>query len=401
MADIHKKNSDDKGPERKRNPFVLILIAVFTIGVIWFIIWFFYLRFIDSTDDAYVHGNQIVINAKVNGFVTSVHTQDTYYVKQGEVLVKLDTVDYQTALDLASSELAKTLRDVSDLFQAVNEAASQFKEQEAIVKNHEVEFLDRKNVVASGAVSKEDFIAAEFKLKASMALLSVQKTRLVRAFNRVQNTTIKTHPLVEGARQHVIDAWVNLKRCTIVSPADGIVAMRSVQVGQNVASNTPLLSIIPLDDIWVEANFKETDLAKIQVGQTVEMKSDMYGSDHIFTGQVIGIGGGTGAVFSPLPPQNATGNWIKILQRVPVRISIDSEQLQRFPLRIGLSMHVKIQLKDEWDRQFHQPVTRKILYQTDAYNKELQGVQKHIEDIFDKNIAQGIEKHENLQPLTK
>jgi membrane fusion protein, multidrug efflux system len=397
------KESKDKESEEKKGHATVVysIIVIVLLALIWFFSWLFYFRYVDSTDDAYVHGNQVLLNAKVSGFVTSINTQDTYLVKEGQVLVELDKTDYKIALDMVSSELGKTLRDVSDLFQSVRETALRYKEQEALVKNYEVEFLDRKSLVDTGAVSQEDFISSRQNLEASEALLEAQKVAFIRALNLVQNTTIRTHPLVEAARQKVINAWVNLKRCTIMAPATGIVAQRAVQIGQSVLINTPLMSIVPLNDIWVEANFRETDLAKVRIGQTVELKSDIYGDKHLFTGQVVGIGGGTGAVFSPLPPQNATGNWIKIVQRVPVRISVDSEQLQRFPLRLGLSMHVKVHVRNERGKRSPTKAFDKPIYETRIYNDQLEGVDKHIDKIFTKNIQVELELGEDLNSLIK
>jgi membrane fusion protein (multidrug efflux system) len=207
----------------------------------------------------------------------------------------------------------------------------------------------------------------------------------MKGISEVQNTSVENHPLVEKAKSDVREAFVNLQRCTLRSPVTGIVAQRRVQVGQTIRPEIPLLAVIPLNQMWVDANFKEVDLAKIRIGQPVYTTSDMYGSDIVYRGEVIGIGIGTGAVFSPLPPQNATGNWIKIVQRVPVRVSLDPDQLRKNPLRLGVSMNVTVDVHDITGRRVPERNSDKFIYQTDVFQTQIDGVEKIIQDILDQN----------------
>ena len=207
------------------------------------------------------------------------------------------------------------------------------------------------------------------------------------AYAQVQNTTVQTHPLVLQAIDQLKDDYVNLKRCTIVSPVNGYVAMRSAQLGESVSPNEPLLAIIPLNELWVDANFKETQLAKVRIGQAVRMTSDIYGGGVVFQGKVVGINPGTGSVFSALPPQNATGNWIKIVQRVPVRVSLDPQQLKKSPLWLGLSMDVKVDIHDTQGEMLSEERRVAPLYQTKVYSEQERGVDLLIEKIIRENTG--------------
>lgn len=359
-----------------------VFVGIAVLSVAWWIIWG---RFSVSTDDAYVHGNQVRLTPQIDGYVVSIHTDDTKLVEEGQILVELDPSDRLIAVERAKAMLATRVREVTQLFETVYMLAGEFEKTQATLAQAEVRYINRKEVVESGAVSEEEFIVAEADYYAARALATAAKYNLMRAISEVQNTTIATHPLVEQAKSNLREAFLNLQRCTIRSPVTGIVAQRTVQVGQAVDPSFPLLAVIPLNQMWVEANFKEVELSKIRIGQPACITSDAYGSSVIYKGEVIGIGIGSGAVFSPLPPQNATGNWIKIVQRIPVRISLNAEQLNRNPLRLGFSMNASIDVHDREGKKVPDQSLDRRLYQTDIFESQLNGVEKMIEEIVGQN----------------
>ena len=306
--------------------------------------WVFWGRYSKGTDDAYVHGNQVKLTAQIDGYVTSIHADDTALVEEGQILVELDTTDRTIAFERAKSELALRVRDVKKLFENVCVLTGEYEKAQVQVLEMEILYNNRKAVVETGAIAEEDYIIAESNFLKAKSSLETARYNLQKAITEVKHTTIDTHPLVEQAKAVLRETYVNLQRCVIRSPVTGIVAERSVQVGEAIRPDMPLLSVIPLHQMWVEANFKEIDLASIRIGQQVRIRADMYGWGTHYHGEVVGIAIGTGAVFSPLPPQNATGNWIKIVQRLPVRIAINPDQLRRRPLRLGLSLYASIDI---------------------------------------------------------
>jgi membrane fusion protein (multidrug efflux system) len=358
-------------------------ISITVIGLGVFFWWLFWGRFEDFTRDAYVHGNQVSLTPQISGYVSAIYTDETEYVEEGQVLVTLDQTDNKILFDKACANLGNTVRSVTALFENVYTLAAIVREKEAAFIRAEVDYIDREAVVSSGAVSTEEFIHAKTALSAAKSATEAAIFNLRKAISQVENTTVKTHPLVLQAIEEVKWSYVNLQRCVIKAPASGIVAQRGVQVGEAISPSSQLLSIVPMDQIWVDANFKEIHMDKIRIGQDVSMISDFYGSGVVFRGKVLGIAGGTGAIFSPLPPQNATGNWIKIVQRLPVRISVDESMLRKYPLRLGLSMNVTINVKDTAGLKI--PLATKVkhpIWETDIFSTQEDGVKKIIDGIF-------------------
>jgi len=298
------------------------------------------------TNDAYVGGNQVYITPLHHGFVTSIHTDDTFLVKRGELLVELDRTDSLIAFDRAKEELAQTVRDVCGLFHQVFVYQSEIEIRKAEFVKAVQDFEHRWDVLPESGVSLEDYEHAVAALRANYFALQSTESLYDKALALVQNTTIQDHPLVKNAADRLRDAWVHLYRCNIYSPVDGLAAQRSIQVGMWIASGTQLLSVIPLDQIWVNANFKETQLRHMRIGQKVKITSDLYGPDVVFHGKIVGLPGVAGNAVSLLPPQNLSGNWIKIVQRLPVRVELDPEEVKLHPLRIGLSMEATVDLHD-------------------------------------------------------
>lgn len=376
----HKKNM--------RTIWIITLVFVF-LGIAGFLYWLFVWRFEESTKDAYVHGNQVVVTPQIPGFITSISVNDTEFVKEGRVLIELDRIDRKMAFDTTKSALAETVRNVTKMFENVGAQKGELEASKAAFAKTAKDYKHRKALVASGGVSKEEFQHAEaFFIEAFANMLTVQHN-LRGAQALVENTTIETHPLVEKAMDDVREAFVNLSRCTIRSPVSGIVAMKKAQVGESIAPETPLMMIVPLDQIWVDANFKEVQLKKVRLGQPVRLKSDIYGGDMIYQGEVIGIAAATGSVMSVLPPQNATGNWIKIVQRLPVRVRLKPDQLKDHPLRLGLSMDVTVDIRNTSGKMIPEPPPPGAKYSTDVFEKQEEGVEEIIEKILKENQTFG------------
>ena len=357
----------------------LVILGISLCVVIYYLkVW----RFEEYTDDAYVSGNMTLVNPQISGIVTSIHVDNTDYVEKGQLLIELDTTDYQITYDRSKANLGEVVREVKQMFDMVKQYEADLVAREAELIKAEQDYQNRVNLVGIGGVSREDFEHIQAELRVAKGMLESTFFALQGAKARVANTQMNTHPLVLRAAQEFKDAYVNLKRTKILAPIDGYVAQRQVQVGEQVRPGTPLLSVVPLDEIWIDANFKENQLAKMRVGQPVKITSDIYGGSRVFHGRLMGLNPGTGAVFSILPPQNATGNWIKIVQRVPVRVTLDPEEIKEHPLMLGMSIEATVDLHDQRGPVLRQAQALKSLYKTNIYDKQDDGVDEVIEDII-------------------
>jgi len=380
--------STKKSPllRKKRQFYTVIAIAIFVLcGLAYLIYWLGWARFEEETDDAYVNGNMIMLTPQINGIVKTILADNAELVDQGQPIIELDRHDYQIALEKAHADLAETVRTVVQLFVKVAQLESSVNARKADLLRASLDYGHRKALVDDGGVSKEDFEHSETTLLAAYATLTETQEMLNGAYAEIEGTTIATHPRVLQAKATFKNAFLQLHRCTILSPARGIVTQRRAQVGQYVRSEDPLLAIVPLEQIWVDANFREVQLKNFRIGQAVSMVSDMYGRRVEYHGRLVGLNPGTGSVFSILPPQNATGNWIKIIQRVPVKISFDDEELKKNPLVLGLSMIVTVDIHNTHGDQLPSQTPIQSLYQTTIYDQELQGVDKLIEQIIAEN----------------
>lgn len=376
-----------KAPSKSSHVFLWITAIFVTAAIFIFAYWYMWGRFQTSTKDAYVTGNMVIVNPQVHGTISAIYTDNTQLVEEGQLLIELDPTDARIALQSAEAELGQTLRHVIKLFAQVEEYKAQIDVKKAKLKQAMQDFEHRKGLIEQGGVSTEDFEHSENSLSAAVASLIFAEYRYKAALAQVAHTTVLTHPLVKKAKESLELTWVNLKRCQILAPAKGIIAKRTAQVGETVGPGCNLLAVIPLDQIWVEANFKERELRHVRLGQPVRVTADFYGSSVIFNGNVMGIEGGTGSVFSVLPPQNATGNWIKIVQRLPVRISLPMEQITQYPLRLGLSLDVVIDTHDRLGKVLPQVMTEKRIYGSSVYGKQIEGVQEVIERIIKENVG--------------
>lgn len=346
----------------KRNRILGFMAAGFIVIGAGYGAWYFLVgQHYESTDDAYVAGNVVQVTPQISGTVVSIKVDDTNFVKAGQDLVQLDPADAQVALDQAEAQLAQTVREVRTLYanNATLDANIAAKEAEVVraqadVQRAEDDYKRRQALVATGAVSSEEMhhvettlANAKSALAAAQADVTAAREQLASNKTLTEGTTVEQHPNVQRAAARVREAYLAVARSTLVAPVSGEVAKRSVQVGQRIQPGAPLMAIVPLDDLWVDANFKEVQLRKMRVGQPVTLTADLYGGKVEYHGHVVGLSAGTGGAFSLLPAQNATGNWIKVVQRVPVRIALDPKELKDHPLRIGLSTLATVDVSDQ------------------------------------------------------
>jgi len=357
-----------------------------SLGLLWFGYWWLWGQFREYTDDAYVSGNLIYITPQVSGIVTQIFADDTEQVEEGQLLIELDKTDYILTLEQRKAELAQVVRTVAALFLEEQELlAATFAAKEQFQEKGQ-DYERRLGLTASGSISQEEFAHAESALVTAYYTLVSLEQKTLSLLAQIDKTTPSTHPLVQEAIAKLTTAWVNLQRCNLYSPRRGILAKRRAQVGQRVLAGENILAVVPLEEMWIEANFKETQLRSMQIGQPVHIRTDLYGSSIPYQGQVIGIGIGTGSVFSLLPPQNATGNWIKIVQRVPVRIALLQNQMALHPLRLGLSVEAVVDTHNLHVSSIPDIVTPRTLYQTSVFTGEEEGAKALIQEILQANL---------------
>ncbi len=363
--------------------YIIIITSLLLIGVLY---WFFIWRFYKYTDDAYVEGNQIIITPLVPSFVQAIHTDDTFLVKKGQLIIELDDSDAKIAFNRAEENLANTIREVCGMFHQVFAYKAEIEIKKALFIKAKQDFDHREHVVQEGGVSVENFEHATAALRESIFALQMTEILYYKSVAMVQGTSVRNHPLVQIASDKFLDAWLGLYRCKIYSPVEGLAAQRTIQVGKWVNPGDFLMSVIPLDQIWVNANYKETQLKKMRIGQPVKVTSDLYGRSVVFHGTILGLPGGAGNAFSLLPPQNLSGNWIKIVQRLPVRVGLSQEALKRHPLRIGLSMETTVDVHDEDGEIVPETTAGSPTYETPIYKLEEIGSKAAIEKIFEQNF---------------
>lgn len=373
----------------QRKQILTALSAVFLfIGFAFLIYWLFIGRFYETTDDAYVNGNLVQVMSQISGQVTKILADETDFVKKGSPIIILDRVDAEIALKKTETALAVTVRQVSQLYQRVAQLQAKLKQQEELLQKANDDYKRRRKLGVGKVIAIEELEHARLDLEAAQAAFSLVKHQLDGAIALVANSDLYHHPQIQQAAVKLRDAYLALKRTTIYAPESGYVAKRPVQVGQQITPNSVLMIIVPLSQVWVDANFKESQLSHFRIGQPAQLISDIYGSSVKYRGKVIGLNPGAGNSFSLLPPQNATGNWIKIVQRLPVRIALDPQQLNEHPLRLGLSMTVTVDTHDRKGATLAQMPSARVIYQTKDYNaEELKGADQVINDILRQNAA--------------
>jgi membrane fusion protein, multidrug efflux system len=306
--------------------------------------WFFDARYYESTDDGYVNGDVVQVTSEVPGTVLSLDVDDTQLVEAGQSLLKLDPADAKIAEANAEADLARAVRQVRGLFAQGKELRAQIDQREQAERTADEDLQRRGTLIADGAISTEELSHARDAVTTTRANVAAAREQLSQTVAQIDGTTIADHPQVLAAAAAVRNAALALHRTELTSPVSGVIAKRSVQVGQRVAAGSPLMAVVPLENVWVDANFKEVQLERMRAGQPVTLRTDLYGRQVTYHGRLAGIAAGSGNAFALLPSQNASGNWIKIVQRVPVRILLDPKELKEHPLRIGLSTTVRVDL---------------------------------------------------------
>jgi len=387
-------------PARKKILLTLTGIVV-VVGLAWTAYEWLVASHYESTDNAYVQGNVIQITPQIGGTVLAILADDTDYVKAGQALVRLDPTDATVALDQARANLAQVVRQVRTIYANNGSLSAQITLRESDVAKAQVEIARatddlnrRQSLVKNGAVSKEDLNHAQTQLAngksalaAAQAALSVAKEQLVSNQTMTDGISVERHPSVLAAAAKVREAWLATQRMSLPAPVEGYVARRSVQLGQRVAAGTPLMSIVPMKQMWVDANFKEVQLRNIRIGQSVNLTADLYGKKVEYKGAGAGLGMGTGSAFSLLPAQNATGNWIKVVQRVPVRVTLDAAELAKNPLRVGLSMEATVDVSQQGGKALADAPREAALVQTTVYEALGNGADEEVRKIIAANLA--------------
>jgi membrane fusion protein, multidrug efflux system len=330
---------------RRRNFRVLgVVVVLGAVGYAGY--WYGYARHFESTDDSYVDGDVVQITSEIPGTVIQLHSDDTQFVARGQPLMELDPADAEVAVGNAEATLARAVRSVRALFAQADQLRAEIRDREVELQQASQDHERRLGLLSDGAISSEELQHTRDKVTEVRASLTAAQEQLHETTVQIDGTTIPNHPQVLAAIAAVRDASLALRRTRIAAPVAGVVARRSVQIGQRVAAGTPLMGIVPLDSVWVDANFKEVQLRDMRVGQPVTLHADMYGGKALYHGKLVGLSAGSGTAFSLLPAQNASGNWIKIVQRLPVRVELDPTELREHPLRIGLSVTARVDIRD-------------------------------------------------------
>ena len=335
-------------PNNQRRFWFLILGAVVLVAAIAYgVYWLLYSRYFESTDDAYVSGNVVTITSKENATVLALHADNTQTVKQGQLLIEMDPAIPAVNLQAAQANLARTVRNVRAQFSKSDSGSAQVNQARVALAQAQDDYARRQKAFATQSVSGEELAHARDAVASAQAALNNASGGLQQTNATIEGTDVAHNPDVLSAEAQLRAAAIVFGHMRIIAPLDGVIAQRTVQAGQQVAAGTPLMAVVPLSDVWIDANFKEVQLARMRVGQPVTVKADIYGGSVTYHGHIEGLGAGSGSAFALLPPQNASGNWIKIVQRVPVRITLDRQELADHPLRVGLSVTADVDVRDE------------------------------------------------------
>ncbi|BET42564.1 MULTISPECIES: multidrug efflux MFS transporter periplasmic adaptor subunit EmrA [Atlantibacter] len=385
-------NAENSAPQQavnkkgKRKSLLILLTLLFIVlAVAYGIYWFLVLRHYEETDDAYVAGNQVQIMAQVSGSVTKVWADNTDFVKKGDVLVTLDPTDAQQAFEKAQTELASSVRQTHQLMINSKQYQANIELQKTALAQAQSDLNRRIPLGSANLIGREELQHARDAVTSAQAQLDVAIQQYNANQAMILGSKLEDQPAVKQAATEVRNAWLALERTKIVSPITGYVSRRAVQPGAQISPTTPLMAVVPATNLWVDANFKETQLAHMRIGQPATVVSDIYGDDVKYTGKVVGLDMGTGSAFSLLPAQNATGNWIKVVQRLPVRIEIDAKQLEQHPLRIGLSTLVEVDTSNRDGQVLANQTRSEPIYESNAREISLEPVNTLINDIVRAN----------------
>ena len=371
---------------RSRLPLLLLgvmLVAGACFGAYEYLVGRYYV----STDDAYVNGNLVRLTPQVSGIVVAINADETQFVQRGQLLIQLDPHDSELALAQARANLAQTVRDVAQMFANERRDAATVSVQQTQFSQVSEDLARDQSLFAVHGVSGETLEHDEHAVRGATAAVDQARAALAATRAAIIGTTPETHPRVRQAEAQLRSAWLALARTRVVAPVDGFIVRRAVQLGQQVSSGTDLLAIVPIDSIWIDANFKETQLAGLRIGQPAKVSADMYGSHVEFHGKVLGVTAGTGSALAVLPAQNASGNWIKIVQRLPVRIGLDPQELAQHPLFVGLSTSVDVDLHNQNGAALSKVPVWQPALDTDVYVTQEDGVEAEIHRIVAENLG--------------
>lgn len=374
----------DNNQQKRKKLLAEFSMLFLLIAILYGVYWFGWGRFRQYTDDAYVNGNIVQLMPQTSGTVTVINTDDTQLVTAGAALVQLDEADAKIQFENAKAALALTVRQVGQLYENAAQAKAEVSLREADLLKAQLDVQRRKGLIGNRAISAEEMQHVTTALKAAQDHFDFASHRLSGALALVNNTSLYSHPMVKKAEEALKKAYLNYQRTTIYAPVTGYIAKRNVQVGQQVSPRTVLLAIVPLNQIWVDANYKESQLAHLRIGQPVELVSDVDDSI-IYHGKIVGLSAGTGNAFALLPPQNATGNWIKIVQRLPVRVGLFPDEIKKHPLRLGLSMRVTSYTKNRGGVVLATQPSTQTLYSTRVYDNQLARADELIKEILTAN----------------
>lgn len=391
--------TEPKSAYTRKRLLIAATLVFIVIGIAYAIWWALFASNFESTDDAYVHGDLVQVTPQIAGTVIGIEADDTQLVTQGSVLIKLDPTDSIVAMKQAEAALAQAVRRTrtvfvqNDALQAdIGVRLANIERARVDLAKAESDLKRRKALASSGGISGEEILHAQTAVKVAQsgmaqaeAALAASKATLETNQALTSGTSVAAHPDVQQAADQLRKAWLANARTELPAPVDGMIAQRSVQVGQHVAPGTPLMTVVPLRKVWVEANFKEAQVTHIKAGQDVTLTADVYGSKITYKGKVQGIAAGTGSAFALLPAQNATGNWIKVVQRVPVRITLDPKELEAHPLRVGLSMTAQVNLADNGSGK--NPPPANTVLETSVFGINKDGADALIEKVIQENLG--------------
>jgi len=372
----------------KRRIILTVIALVFILaGIGWYLLYVFVFSLRETTDDAYVNGNQVTLSSQIDGTVIAILADDTQRVDVGQVLVKLDPTDTQVNLAKAKSALANAVREVRQQTASASQYDAAIAVRKLDLSRAEADLKRRQPLLADKAIAPEEVAHAREAVDTARAALDLATRQAEASHALVDGTDVGENASVLQAKAAFREAWIRAERNAIVAPVSGYVAQRSVQVGSSVKAGQSLLTIVPLHNLWVDANLKESQLAHVRIGQPASVESDVYGSAVEYRGTVVGLGAGSGSAFALLPPQNASGNWIKVVQRVPVRISLEDKELDQHPLRIGLSTAVKIDTHDRNGKMLASAPTNTPVAETNVYERDFAKAEAEAEAIVNANLA--------------
>lgn len=387
---VEKSKTESAPPQANSRSHLLwwFTLALIVIGLAWLALWFFYFQYHESTDDAYANGNMININSAISGSVIGYYCDDTDLVEEGQLIVQLDPTEYQISFEKELANLANIVLQVRQIYNNVEVSKAQVESRRAALARAKFDFENRLRLhdIHPLSVSNEDFVHSQDDLLIAEAEFKLAERQLQSSLDAAGNTPMIHHSLIEEHKANVRDAYYKLQHCSIYAPATGYVAQRSVQVGQWITPVMDLLAIIPTDYVWVDANFKETQLTYMRIGQPATVWFDLYGSRAMFEGKVLGIASGSGSVFSLIPPQNATGNWIKIVQRLPVRIALDPKKVKEYPIRLGISAEIDVDITNQKLPRLAQIPSTKPVATTYVFDIDMSKVDKLIDEVIQKNL---------------